>query len=243
MDHYLIHPDKQGSSTKEEPSSYKFKTDLVKTTFYITYIFLLTTGTITFIESLRTPSPVVRHIMNIETCISVVAAYFYSQFVEKLKASEGKPLPYEEINLTRYTDWMISTPLMLFVLCMVLGSEKKKAFTFSTFLIVLVLDIGMLISGYLGETKKIDKLLAVFLGFVFFFAMYAFIWMVFMSTGKNTFGASLSYFIFLFVWTVYGIVYMMDEETKNIAYNILDLIAKAFVGIFFWMYFTKAIVF
>ncbi len=242
MDHYLIHPEKQTSSDAPATNS-KFKTELVKTTFYITYIFLLTTGTITFIESLRTPSPVVRHVMNIETCISIVAAYFYSQFVEKLKASEGKEIPYADINLTRYTDWMISTPLMLFVLCMVLASEKKKAFTFSTFLIILVLDIGMLIAGYLGETKKIDKLLAVFLGFVFFFVMYVFIWMMFMSTGKNTFGANLSYFIFLFVWTIYGIVYMMDEETKNIAYNILDLIAKAFVGIFFWMYFTKAIVF
>ena len=50
----------------------------VKTTFYITYVFLLTTATITFIESMRTNVSRVRHILNLETCISVVAAYFYS---------------------------------------------------------------------------------------------------------------------------------------------------------------------
>lgn len=222
------------------------KTEILKNTFYITYIFLLTTGTITFIESLRTSSPSIRHIMNIETCISIVAAYFYSQFIDILKASEAnkdKEIPYAAINITRYTDWMISTPLMLFVLCMVLGSEKKIPFTFSIFFIVLLLNIGMLVSGYLGEINKIDKILALFVGFALFFAMYIFIWMVFMSSGKNSFGANLSYFAFLIVWSIYGIVYMMDEENKNIVYNILDLIAKAFIGIFFWMYFTKAIIF
>ena len=52
------------------------KTELVKYSFYLTYAFLLTTGTITFIESMRTSIPKVRHILNLETCISVVAAFF-----------------------------------------------------------------------------------------------------------------------------------------------------------------------
>ena len=30
-----------------------------------------------------------------------------------------------------------------------------------------------------------------------------------------------------------------DEEEKNIGYNILDLFAKCFVGIFFWAYYAK----
>ena len=61
------------------------KTELVKYSFYLTYAFLLTTGTITFIESMRTSIPKVRHILNLETCISVVAAFFYSQFMERIK--------------------------------------------------------------------------------------------------------------------------------------------------------------
>ena len=53
--------------------------------FYLTYVLLLTTGTITFIEALRNKIPMVQHIMNLETCISVVAGYFYSMFHEKIK--------------------------------------------------------------------------------------------------------------------------------------------------------------
>ena len=37
----------------------------VKFTFYLTYVLLITTGTITFIEALRTNDKVVRHIMNL----------------------------------------------------------------------------------------------------------------------------------------------------------------------------------
>ena len=61
---------------------------LVKSSFYFTYIFLITTGTICFIEALRNPVPQIRHIMNLETCISVVAGYFYGVFVDKLNKVE-----------------------------------------------------------------------------------------------------------------------------------------------------------
>ena len=106
---------------------------LVKSSFYFTYIFLITTGTICFIEALRNPVPQIRHIMNLETCISVVAGYFYGLFVAKINKAEKdaqenpeqnkneeSELPLEKINDMRYTDWAISTPLMLLVLCMVI---------------------------------------------------------------------------------------------------------------------------
>ena len=49
---------------------------LIDNSFYITYVFLMTTATITFIEAIRTDDKKVRHILNLETCISVVAAFF-----------------------------------------------------------------------------------------------------------------------------------------------------------------------
>ena len=63
------------------PSSLKFS-------FHITYIFLLTTATITFIESLRSPNPTVRHVLNLETAISLIASYFYSIFLKKIEHYE-----------------------------------------------------------------------------------------------------------------------------------------------------------
>jgi bacteriorhodopsin len=219
-----------------------YKETLLKSTFYFTYVFLLTTGTITFIEALRNDDAVVRHIMNVETCVSIVAAFFYSIFVEKIKASEGKEIPFEDINITRYTDWFITTPLMLLALCMVLGVSNEKAVKITTYLTIIILNFGMLIFGYLGEIKRMDKRKALLIGFVFFFAMFWVIWTNFI--GENTKTAALvSYFIFFVIWSIYGVVYLADDKTKNITFNILDLIAKALVGLCFWLYFTKAVEF
>jgi len=219
--------------------------DFVTSTFYITYVFLMTTGTITFIESLRTPNATIRHIMNLETCISIIAAYFYSIFMNKIQENKnnGKDIPYTEITIIRYTDWLISTPFMLFVLCMILAKEKNIPFTIRAFIVILLLDICMLLFGYFGETNKINKYTSLLIGFVFFVLMFAFIWYIFMNNGKNSFIVVFTYFMFLIVWSIYGIAYIMDEETKNILYNILDLVSKAFMGIFFWMVFTKSIIF
>lgn len=229
---------------------------LTKSSFYFTYIFLITTGTICFIEAVKNPIPQIRHIMNLETCISVVAGYFYAKFVEKIdnfeedikeekdetiKNNKQKKL-YETINDTRYTDWAISTPLMLLVLCMVLGYENKLNVHFTSVLYILILNFFMLGSGYLGEINQISKFLATLMGFVFFFGMYGLIWKTYM-TNKSTFNSKIIFYSFLVLWAFYGLFYNMNNINKIIGYNILDLLAKAFIGIFFWLYLTKTIKF
>jgi|TARA_Y100000389_G_scaffold198118_3_gene234030 bacteriorhodopsin len=217
-------------------------TKLVKLTFYFAYIFLITTGTICFIEALRTSDENVRHVMNLETCISVVAGYFYGVFIKTLNEYEsaGKDIPYEKINNMRYTDWFISTPIMLLVLCIVLGMENKVNVKFGLIGLVLLLNFAMLTMGYLGELGIVSKLTGLVTGFIWFFAMYGLIWKTFMS-GKKTNQSKLIYGLFIVLWGFYGIAYINGTTTKVISYNILDLIAKAFVGIFFWMYFTKVV--
>jgi hypothetical protein len=71
---------------------------LVLNSFYMTYVFLLTTGVITFIEALRTPIPMVRHILNLETCISIVACYFYGLFISTVNKSEEAEKEKSEKN-------------------------------------------------------------------------------------------------------------------------------------------------
>ncbi len=215
----------------------------IKSSFYITYVFLITTGTICFIEALRSPIPQVRHIMNLETCISVVAGYFYSQFVKKIdNQQENEQQLYKTINDTRYTDWAISTPLMLLVLCMVLGYENKLNVHFTNVLYILLLNFLMLGSGYIGELNMIPKIFANIIGFVFFFGMYRVIWNTYMKKSR-TFNSKVIFYCFLILWAFYGLFYNMDVMTKIFGYNILDLLAKAFVGIFFWLYLTKTIKF
>lgn len=213
---------------------------LVKSSFYFTYVMLITTGTITFIEALRTKDPTIRHIMNVETCISIVAAFFYSQFIEKIKASDN--IPYDELSITRYTDWFISTPFMLLVLCMFLAKEHRVDFRFHMFFVVIILNFLMLAIGYLGETGRMQKPLACGIGFLFFAALFGYIWHTFM-VGDDSSGASIfTFMIFVIVWAIYGVAFMLHAKARNVSYNILDLIAKCLVGIFFWMYFTGVVV-
>ena len=229
---------------------------LVKSSFYFTYIFLITTGTICFIEALRNPVPQIRHIMNLETCISVVAGYFYSVFVNKLNLAEKEAkenndseenkeseLPLEKINDMRYTDWVISTPLMLLVLCMVLGLENKITVTFMPFVLILLFNFLMLGTGYIGELGKLSVTTANAIGFLFFFLMYGTIWKVYMTGSKVTKQSQVIYWLFVALWALYGVFYQMPQLTKIFGYNILDLLSKAFVGIFFWFYLTKSIKF
>lgn len=65
--------------------------------------------------------------------------------------------------------------------------------------------------------------------------MFYFIYYHFVRNKKNKQNLVI-FLVFLIVWSVYGIAYMCNEKIKNITYNILDVIAKCFVGIGFWAY-------
>lgn len=216
-----------------------FQIKIINNSFYITYVFLITTGTITFIEAIRTKSPEVRNILNLETCISIVAAYFYGKFVEQLKE---KKIDYETMNETRYTDWAITTPIMLLVLVLAfLYNSNGGKLNFMTFVLILIFNYGMLASGYLGEQGVLEKVPANIIGFIFFAALYYYIYAVFLQDNYN-FDNMILYLAFLILWAGYGILYFMDDVTKNVGYNVLDLFSKCFVGIFFWAYYTTVFV-
>jgi bacteriorhodopsin len=215
----------------------------VKLTFYSTYALLFTTGTITFIEALRTDIPEVRHIMNLETCISMVAGFYYSYFAQQVKESSDKnvPLNYKEINTIRYSDWMITTPLMILVLCATLAYNKKMPVHLLTYFILVILDLGMIGLGYLGETKVLSRNIALITSFVCFFLMFGLIAYIFFQ-GKSPLFNYILFGAFFIIWGIYGVIYNIDEEKKNIIFNILDAIAKSIMGICLWAYFTKIVV-
>jgi len=216
---------------------------LINNSFYLTYVFLITTGTITFIEAIRTKIPEIRNILNLETCISIIAAYFYGEFVKKLNENKDKEqIDYKKINETRYLDWSITTPIMLLVLVLAfLYNSKGGRLNFFTFLLILFLNYGMLYFGYLGEQNVMERNKANIIGFIFFFALYFFIYITFLHNNYN-FDNIILYLTFLILWSIYGILYFYDEVTKNVGYNVLDLFSKCFVGIFFWAYYTKVFV-
>ena len=224
------------SLTKKKSSSFEW----MKISFYLTYVLLFTTGSITLIEALSTPSPAIRHIMNLETCISISAGFFYSQFTAMLTTDK---VDYVAINGMRYNDWFVTTPLMLLVIMISLSYNNTKHVSVhaGTYLTAVLLNFGMLYSGYLGENKTITKKTGCAIGFVFFALLFALIYFQFVKGSSHTFNYLL-FGIYFVVWSIYGVAYLLEEETKNTVYNVLDLIAKCFVGIGLWLYFTKIIV-
>ena len=206
--------------------------------FTVTYITLLTTGTITFIESMRTNNPTIRHIFNLETCISIVAAYFYSTFIDKLK---NKPTDWSNITTFRYLDWAITTPMMLLVLCVTLGYTIGIKVHLPILLTILLLNYSMLGLGYLGETNALDKTVAMTTSFASFFTMFALIFYMYVKP-KYSVSNYVLYFMYLVIWSMYGVAYVLDEVTKNMMFNALDLISKGLIGIGLWVYFTRIVV-
>jgi bacteriorhodopsin len=173
--------------------------------------------------------------LNLETCISVVAGFFYAKFVFDL----DKEIDYKQINNTRYVDWAITTPIMLLVLVLAfLYNNKDGALSFSKYIIILVLNYAMLGFGYVGEMGMLDKTTANGLGFLSFGGLYYYIYNNFLAKHNNS-DNKLLFWIFVILWSLYGVFYMMDDVTRNVGYNVLDLLSKCFVGIFFWAYYTK----
>lgn len=99
----------------------------------------------------------------------------------------------------------------------------------------------MLYFGYLGETGTWSRFNAMIAGFVAFFAMFSIIFMNFVQP-RYVRSNYILYGIYIILWSLYGVVYMFNEEYKNITTNILDCTAKCFVGLGLWAYYTKIIV-
>ena len=215
----------------------------VKFSFSITYIFLLTTATITFIEAMRTNNQTVRHVLNLETAVSIIGSYFYSVFLEKITTydKEDKNIDWADITSTRYIDWAMTTPIMLLALSLVLSQNISKSITLRVILTIVGLNYIMLYLGYLGETGYISRLPAMSLGFVAMFGMFYLIFNEYVLS-KYHFSNYVIFGLFVCIWIFYGIFYMLSETYKNIGMNILDCLAKCCFGLGLWAYYSKIIV-
>jgi sensory rhodopsin len=209
---------------------------LLKNTFLSSYLILMGYTGITLIEAIRTPSPHIRHIMNIETTVSLVAGLVYSLFNEEIKKPSAD---LHKITELRYVDWMITTPLILLALLLFYNS-KAAAIDYKTYSTLIALNAGMLLAGFLGERGTISKQTGISVGFAFYAALLAMFYTYCIPSGSSP----VVFGIFAVIWTLYGVAYMVeDEEQKNIFYNILDVISKALFGVVLWMYFGKILKF
>lgn len=174
-----------------------------------------------------------RDLLVIEFIVQIIELIFYVWLFINLGNVTN-------ITSKRYADWVITTPTMLFTLIMYLiyikEDNKDNLKVYDTFIqnkqtifIIVFLNLLMLIFGYLGETQQLNKVFSLTFGFIPFIVYF---WLIYDNYAKYSgFGIKLFYYFFI-VWTFYGIVAYLPYYLRNSCYNILDLFAKNFFGIY-----------
>jgi len=207
-------------------------------TLIISVIVQIITGCIDiFSLFIKVPSQfmIIRQLLILEVAVQAVEGLFYLWLVLNLNY-------VSDVTPKRYIDWSITTPTMLITLVfyLIYSHHREKNTTsnleFFDLLIknssmityILILNWLMLIFGYLGEKKIIPTISGVILGFIPFLIYY---FLIYVNYVRTQYGFKIFLYFFIF-WSLYGVVALFPYYLKNACYNILDLFAKNFFGIF-----------
>ena len=174
-------------------------------------------------------------LLLMELIVQVIEFSFYVWMISNFNTIKN-------ITPFRYYDWVLTTPTMLitfmFYLKFLKNQEQNiKSESFLTelknnwkvVLNVLLLNWGMLLSGYVGEQQLFSHLTTTLVGFVPFLLMFYIIYKNFAIHSEQ--GRKIFWY-FSGIWAIYGIAAVLPYKIKNSMYNILDLFAKNFFGLF-----------
>jgi hypothetical protein len=188
-----------------------------------------------FFSLFQTLSPkdaILQTVLWIETIVQIIELVFYTWYSFNFTR-------VAEMTFYRYHDWFVTTPLMLFSTMVYYEYRNKpeEEVTLESFLsehwsdvlVVFGFNMLMLAFGYLYEIKQIDIVTSQTLGFAGFAGSFYVIWDKFASKNPDNF---LLYAFMFIIWALYGVAAMFTSTWKNASYNILDVFAKNFYGIF-----------
>jgi len=181
---------------------------------------------------------ILKEILTIEAIVQVVEGAFYIWVIYALH-------DMKQMTPRRYIDWSITTPIMLLstIIYFKYNELKEKGkpshFTLGEFyndnkdnIHKIVLYNGfMLFFGYMGEINMIDKRISIPIGFFFFYKSFSLIYeeyAVHSEMGQTLFK------VLLILWALYGIAAMLPIKQKNLCYNVLDIFAKNFYGLYIY---------
>ena len=223
--------------------------DLLTKSVYISLVIQVITGIVTFkgmFMKVSKNNKVLIDIITLENIVQVIEGifYFYMAF-----ALSGIDLNF--VTPRRYFDWYITTPTMLIstILFMEYQNRKEKnkkqirIFEFlkenkTNVIKIVFFNFMMLTLGYLGETNYINKPISIFIGFIFFGLSFENIYTNFV--GNNSSNKKL-YMFLISIWSLYGIAAVLPSIPKNLSYNVLDIIAKNFYGLFIYYKIVKSV--
>jgi bacteriorhodopsin len=132
----------------------------------------------------------------------------------------------ENLVIYRYFDWFFTTPLLLIDFALTVGIKD-----FNTITKLVAYNTAMLTTGILGEFNVITRTNGCLFGFAPLVLLFNIIYKNMNKTKEN-----LKLFkAFVSVWSMYGIIYLINNEnTRNLSYNILDIISKGMFGMYIY---------
>lgn len=185
---------------------------------------------------------ILKDILILEAFVQFIEAFFYIWVIYALK-------DLNKMTSRRYIDWFITTPTMLVSTIIFMEYLRKKENNEDTLyfwdfirghkkniIMIVILNFFMLSFGLLTEMGKLDMKYGIPLGFIFFLASF---YTIYENYAKYTEGGK-KLFLFLFsIWSLYGFSAMLPLVLKNTCYNLLDVVAKNFYGLFIYYYITQ----
>jgi bacteriorhodopsin len=178
-----------------------------------------------------------RDILKLDTLVQWIEFTFYIYL--------SKVITLGDNTWIRYWDWLITTPIMLITTIMFMDYNSGKSNNTKKWLqenknniiIVVISNFLMLFFGYLGETKRMDMNSSFVLGTIPFLYSFYLIYTKYVKETNKTNNAL--FFIMFIVWSLYGIGFMFDYDSKNTLYNFLDIISKNCYGLFIYIMVKK----
>ena len=174
-----------------------------------------------------------KDLLKVELYVQVIEFIFYIWLFYYFNKVSQNITPF------RYLDWFITTPLMLITLSGFLqhnDSSTTRLFEFlsnnsGSIIKIVLLNAAMLLFGIIGEFGYLNPYLSTALGFIPFVLNFKHIKDTFLKSSEDKFKNAVFYW-FVFFWSLYGVFALTNYTTKNIGYNILDIFAKNFFGLF-----------
>ena len=187
---------------------------------------------------LESKDEILKDLLRLELVVQIVEFLFYIWLIYYFNKVSKNITPF------RYVDWGITTPLMLISLSAFLKHDDdgmaagKRLSDFlsnnkDSVVKIVILNSTMLFCGLMGELGYLSTYTAVGLGFIPFVLNFKHIKDTFLPPPKpeNKLKRAVFYW-FVFFWSLYGVFATMNYTTKNTGYNILDIFAKNFFGVF-----------
>jgi bacteriorhodopsin len=209
---------------------------MIYTSGVISLVVQLIVGIIDFLAiniKLGPNDEILRDLLKVELFVQAIEFIFYVWLIYYFSRVSRNITPF------RYLDWFITTPLMLITLSAYLKHDGTKPTRLTDFLSnntssiikIVLLNASMLLFGLIGEFGILSAYTSTALGFIPFILNFKHIKETFLTETDDKFKNRLFYW-FVFFWSLYGVFAVMSYTVKNTGYNILDIFAKNFFGIF-----------